>query len=126
MSDGFFEIRYLSFTSDLDEFIDRILEERNIEKDNAVLIFGVNGGQGKFLVTLVIIDKSVRDDTSAKFKPTSFHKMLFPAEVEDIPENTYNMQVIFDMLDLEKISTKYKIVGDLKLYNVTLGMQSNG
>ena len=53
------------------------------------VIDNIDGGQ-----RLVIIDKSVRDNTSVKFKPTSFHKMLFPAEVEDIPENTYNMHVI--------------------------------
>lgn len=124
-SDGELIERYLTHTTNIEDFVQKILEERNIQHKNATLIFGLDGGQGKFLVTLIVKDDSKDYDTD-KYKPTSFHKILIPAEVEDIPENTYNLQVIFDALDVEKLSKIYKVVGDLKIYNIMLGLQSSG
>ena len=52
--------------------------------------------------------------------------MLIPAKVKDIPESTHNLRIIFDEIKINEVSKKYKMIGDLKVYNMLLGMQSSG
>lgn len=60
------------------------------------------------------------------FKSTSFHKVLIPALVSDIPETTHNLEVILDAMNISQLSKTVKIVGDMKLYLLLLGLTSVG
>ena len=70
----------------------------------------------------MVIDKS-RNYKLEKIKPTGFPRILIPAKVRDIPESTHNLRVIFDAIKINELSKKYKMIGDLKVYNLLMGMQ---
>ena len=59
-----------------------------------------------------------------KIKPNSVKELLLLAIVNDIPENYYNLSILWERLDLN--SLKKFIATDLKLANVVLGIQSHG
>ena len=61
-----------------------------------------------------------------KHKPTGFTKLQLAAKVKDIPESTHNLKLIFDEIRINQVSRKFKMIGDLKIYNMLLGMQSSG
>jgi hypothetical protein len=117
------EQRYLSYVPDLDEFIVKVCKERGLNPNDVTLLFGMDGGQGKFIVTLAILDPNRDPNTKEKFKSTGCHKILIPAIVRDIPENYDNLSVILESINLSELSKKYKVIGDLKIYNILLGMQ---
>ena len=76
IKDGEMEERFLTYTKDLDAFIDELLKKRNIDPENALLIFGLDGGQGKFLVTLIIAD-STKNYKCDKYKQQDFTSYYF-------------------------------------------------
>jgi hypothetical protein len=124
--DGILEERWLTNVIDLEEFINTACRERDVDPNTATFVIGMDGGQGMFIVTLIIIDNDRTKDDKKKdeFKETSHHKILIPALVTEIPENFHNIEVILKALKLDELSRKYKIVADLKLYNILAGMTS--
>ena len=115
--------RNLTCTIDLDTLIQKVINVRKVAEP--LILVGCDGGLGSFLVTLVVIDKS-RNYKLEKIKPTGFPRILIPAKVRDIPESTHNLRVIFDAIKINELSKKYKMIGDLKVYNLLMGMQSSG
>ena len=115
--------RNLTCTKDLEAQIEKVIETRKVV--DPLIIVGCDGGLGSFLVTLVVIDRT-KNYKLEKHKPTGFPRLLIPAKVRDIPESTHNLRVIFDEIKINEVSRKYKMVGDLKVYNMLLGMQSSG
>ena len=115
--------RNLTCTKDMDFLIEKVIEMREIRVP--LILVGCDGGMGSFLVTLAIIDQT-KNYKLEQFKPTGFPRLLVPAKVRDIPENTHNLRTIFDEMKINEVSKRYKIVGDLKVYNMLLGMQSSG
>ena len=115
--------RNLTCTKDLDALIAKVISTRKIVEP--LILVGCDGGLGSFLVTLVVLDQTW-DYKLEKFKPTGFPRLLVPAKVREIPESTHNLRVIFDEMKINEVSKKYKIIGDLKVYNMLLGMQSSG
>ena len=100
-----------------------MIDVRKVEEP--LILVGCDGGLGSFLVTLVVIDQT-KNYKLEKLKPTGYPRLLIPAKVRDIPENTHNLRVIFDEMKINEVSKKYKIIGDLKIYNLLMGMQSSG
>ena len=115
--------RNLTCSKDLEVLIEKVIKIRNIV--DPLILVGCDGGLGSFLVTLVVIDRT-KDYKLERFKPTGFPRLLVPAKVREIPESTHNLRVIFEEIKINELSKKYKIVGDLKVYNMLLGMQSSG
>ena len=115
--------RYLTCTKDLEAQINKVIETRKVL--DPLIIVGCDGGMGSFIVTLVVIDQT-KNYKLQKHKPTGFPKLLIPAKVKDIPESTHNLRIIFDEIKINKVSRKYKMIGDLKVCNMLLGMQSSG
>ena len=115
--------RNLTCTKDLDALIQKVIDVRKVEEP--LILVGCDGGLGSFLVTLVVIDQT-KNYKLEKLKPTGYPRLLIPAKVRDIPENTHNLRVIFDEMKINEVSKKYKIIGDLKIYNLRMGMQSSG
>ena len=115
--------RYLTCTKDLEAQINKVIETRKVL--DPLIIVGCDGGMGSFIVTLVVIDQS-KNYKLQKHKPTGFPNLLIPAKVKDIPESTHNLRIIFDEIKINEVSKKYKMIGDLKVYNILLGIQSSG
>ena len=115
--------RNLTCTKDLDALIQKVIDTRKIA--DPLILVGCDGGLGSFLLTLVVIDQS-RNYKLEKIKPTGFPRILVPAKVREIPESTHNLRVIFDEIKINELSRKYKMIGDLKVYNMLMGMQSSG
>ena len=104
--------RNLTCTKDLDALIQKVIDVRKVEEP--LILVGCDGGLGSFLVTLVVIDQT-KNYKLEKLKPTGYPRLLIPAKVRDIPENTHNLRVIFDEMKINEVSKKYKIIGDLKI-----------
>ena len=51
---------------------------------------------------------------------------MFSSHVDDIPENYRNLSIIHNKLKIHLIPHHYKIVSDLKLYNIILGLMECG
>lgn len=115
--------RNLTCTKNLDALIQKVIDTRKVVQP--LILVGCDGGLGSFLVTLVVIDQT-KNYKLEKLKPTGFGKILIPAKVRDIPESTHNLRVIFDEIKINELSKKYKIIGDLKVYNLLMGQQSSG
>jgi hypothetical protein len=81
-------------------------------------VLGMDGGQRMFIVNLTIHDYERTDKKNYSFKEKSHHKILIPALVTEIPEKYHNIEVILKALQFDELRQKYKIVADLKLYNV--------
>ena len=115
--------RYLSCTKDLEAQINKVIEARKVV--DPLIIVGCDGGMGSFIVTFVVIDRN-KNYKLQKHKPTGFTKLQLAAKVKDIPESTHNLKLIFDEIRINQVSRKFKMIGDLKIYNMLLGMQSSG
>ena len=120
---NFFIERYLSCTKDLEAQINKVIEARKVV--DPLIIVGCDGGMGSFIVTFVVIDQN-KNYKLQKHKPTGFTKLQLAAKVKDIPESTHNLKLIFDEIRINQVSRKFKMIGDLKIYNMLLGMQSSG
>ena len=59
-----------------------------------------------------------------KITPNSVKDLLLLAIVNDIPENYHNLSILWERLDLN--SLKKFTATDLKLANISLGLQSHG
>ena len=59
-----------------------------------------------------------------KIKPNSVKELLLLAIVNDIPENYYNLSIIWERIELN--SLKKFLSSDLKLSNLSVGIQSHG
>ena len=63
-------------------------------------------------------------DEKKKVKPNSVKELLLLGIVNDIPENYYNLSIIWERLELN--SLKKFFATDLKLANLSLGIQAHG
>ena len=59
-----------------------------------------------------------------QFKDTSTKRVIILAHVDDIPENYHNISIILEKLNIHQLYMEYKLVSDLKLYNILLGLTS--
>jgi len=119
--------RNLIYTDDRDVLLDFICVERNIDKNSAALAVGMDSGQKRMLVTLTVdgLEKETDDESLTKginFKETSTKKVIILAHVDDIPETYENISKILSKLNIHNLYLEYKLVADLKLYNIILGL----
>ena len=99
-------------------------KKRNIKNPKCVI--GSDGGQNKCLVTLTVLDENEADDeeTLKKYKATGSKRVLIAAKVDDIPENRENIEILINSLNFPALAFDFKVVCDLKLTNLLLGIQS--
>ena len=114
-SDGEVVTRHFIYTEDLDTLLDFICFERNLDKNSTKLAVGIDSGQKRLIVTLTV---DSNDDDQAKFKDTSTQKVIILAHVDDVPETYLNVSKILDKLNIHNLYVEYKLVSDLKLYNI--------
>ena len=109
------------FTENLDILLDFIIQERDLTSDGVKVNVEMDSGQQRMLVVLQVgdgIEKTVKD--------ASTKRAIIIAFVDDIPENYQNLSIIHNKLNIHLIPHHYKIVSDLKLYNIILGLMECG
>ena len=74
---------------------------------------------------LVVLHLGEGDEEKAT-KDTSTKRAIILAYVDDIPENHSNLSIILNKLQVHMMSYHHSIVGDLKLYNIILGLMECG
>ena len=114
--------RQFVYTEDLELLLDFIISERDYEKENVDVKVSLDGGQGRMLVVLHIGD----GDEAKATKDTSTKRAIILAYVDDIPETHFNLSKILNSLKVHMMTYHHSIVGDLKLYNIILGLMECG
>ena len=113
--------RRFVFTESLDILLEFIIQGRDLDSDKVKVNVEQDSGQQRMLVVLQIgdeIEKTVKDASTK-------HAIII-AFVDDIPENYRNLSIIHNKLKIHLIPHHYKIVSDLKLYNIILGLMECG
>ena len=113
--------RRFVFTEGLEILLDFIIEERDLNNEKVKVNVEMDSGQARMLVVLQIgdgIDKTVKD--------ASTKRAIIIAFVDDIPEKYHNLSIILNKLRIHLIPHHYKIISDLKLYNIILGLMECG
>ena len=124
--------RHSVLCNDVSAFIDSILEKRDREwGDNMLLRIGLDGGGGFFKIILSIFDKddpypNVNSALSKKFKESGVKKAFIIALVPAISENYVNVKRLWINLKLQDLRfRKFTVATDLKLCNIILGMMNH-
>ena len=99
-----------------------ILQERDIEEQDVKWVnVELDSGQKRMLVVL-----QIGDGIANNVKDTSTKKTIIIAFVDDIPETYDNLSIILDKLKVQTIKYHHKLVADLKLGNIVLGVMECG
>ena len=114
--------RQFVYTEDLELLLDFVISERDYEKEKVEVKVSLDGGQGRMLVVLHMGD----GDEDKATKDTSTKRAIILAYVDDIPETHFNLSKILNKLQVHMMTYHHSIVGDLKLYNIILGLMESG
>ena len=114
--------RQFVFTEDLELLLDFVISERDYEEDNVDVKVSMDGGQGRMLVVLHLGN----GDEAKATKDTSTKRAIILAYVDNIPETHFNLSKILNNLKVHMVKYHHTIVGDLKLYNIILGLMECG
>ena len=116
--------------TDVSKFVDVILEKRDREWGESLLLrVGIDGGGGFFKICLSIFDKDdpfprIKSNLSRKLKESGVKKVFILALVPGIQENYVNVKRLWLNLQLNRLR-RYTLATDLKLCNILLGMMSH-
>ena len=114
--------RQFVFTEDMELLLDFVISERDYEEDNVEVKVSMDSGQGRMLVVLHLGN----GDESKATKDTSTKRAMILAYVDDIPETHFNLSTILNKLKIHMLRYHHSIIGDLKLYNIILGLMECG
>ena len=114
--------RQFVFTEDMELLLDFVISERDYEEDNVEVKVSMDSGQGRMLVVLHLGN----GDEAKATKDTSTKRAMILAYVDNIPETHFNLSKILNSLKVHMMKYHHTIVGDLKLYNIILGLMECG
>ena len=127
--DGEDKVSVISKVVDVNMFVAEVAKERTIKKPK--LIPGMDGSVDKCIVSAVIMeddeDESEEDEEylcPTKFKAAGSKRTFILAEVQGIPENRNNYEIIIKSLNLSSLGPEVQIVCDLSLCSALLGIQT--
>ena len=120
--DGIDMKRQFVYTEDLELLLDFVISERDYEENNVEVKVSMDGGQGRMLAVLHLGNGDEAKDT----KDTSTKRAIILAYVDDVPETHFNLSKILNSLKVHMMKYHHTIVGDLKLYNIILGLMECG
>ena len=72
---------------------------------------------------MTLVNKN--QDSEAKFKSSGTIRTIVLSCVQDIPENYWNLKIVFEKLKIDHFFAKKYIISDFKLINIVNGMQSS-
>ena len=100
----------ISKVTDVNLFVNEIASIRNIK--NPELILGADGGQDKCIITAIIKDEDNENlydenENLNDFKVTGSKRVLVLAKADSIPENRYNIEVLWNSLNLNDVQLDF-------------------
>ena len=120
---------YAIVTTDITGLIDKVLLERQLDKKDALIRIGLDGGGGFLKVCLSIfnLDNAVSKSSNLakKFKDSGVKKVFVIGIAPGVPENYINMKKLWLSIGLDKLKYDFTIATDLKLCNILLGLMSH-
>ena len=75
----------LTKVKDLEGFIEYIIQKRGYDKDRCLIIFGLDGGQKKLILTMIVVpdnDNEMKD----KYKATEDKRTMIIAKADGVQE----------------------------------------
>lgn len=116
--------------SDLNGFIEKVIEERKLPNRETLLIkFGVDEGQSLLKVVLSVIHLTAQLQPGSKLKIMEKFKdsgvmKLFVVAVTPGKETADNMQLLFQRLNIQRLNYPFKIAADLKAMGALCGLST--
>ena len=116
--DDHFELRLLQYTdnqnehfnrwtvmcSDLSDFVDYLIRERNLDTSSMILKIGVDGSGGFLKVTLLAFDFS---DSNSKFMNSGARKCFLIGIVPCVSENYINVKRLWVNIGIDRLQHEY-------------------
>ena len=122
--DGKDLISSLSKTKDINQFLNRIAELRELRKPKIIL--GLDGDVRHLMITGIVKESDEHDEAiSEKVSGTSSKRVLVLAKADGVPETCHNVEIMLNAIRLHEIEEDFQVVCDLKMLNILLGIQSS-
>ena len=135
-SDGNPMVKPVVFCSKIVEFVGVLMEMRGLDPGNVKLKVGLDKGRDhlKMILSLYNPDEVMRSKSGGRvtmemgigsgddYSLIGKRKIMIIAIVPDIPENYFNLQILYDLTQIN--SVVYQQTGDLKAINILLGLMS--
>ena len=122
--DGKDLISSLSKTKDINQFLNRIAELRELRKPKIIL--GLDGDVRHLMITGIVKESDEHDEAiSEKVSGTSSKRVLVLAKADGVPETRHNVEIMLNAIRLHEIEEDFQVVCDLKMLNILLGIQSS-
>ena len=123
--------RPITVASDLNNLVSFVCSKREIKEDECKVVMGVDGGQGKIIVTASIIPDNEKDGSERakeanqkdRFKSTGAKRTMVIARVDDVPECYENLEIVLKKLELPNLGKEFALVCDVKLIDILTGLQ---
>ena len=123
--------RPVTTATDLSNLIKVVCAKRGIDEEKSTVVLGVDGGQGKLIVTTSILPHDEKDkkdrlkepEEKARLKSTGVKRSLIIARVDEVPECYENLETIMARLQLKKLKKEFSLVCDIKLIDILVGLQ---
>ena len=110
------------------EFVEHVIESRNLNPEDVILRVSLDGG-GEFIkVCLSIFDPEITlrgKCLSKQFKDTGVKKAFIIALVPDTPEIQHNVKRLWINTGLDSLERRFTIATDLKMINILIGLMSH-
>lgn len=105
-------------------FIDYVCHFRGVNREEADHLIGMDEGKGRLTLTYSCIPKTADSNNNTPFKAAGVMQSFVLCCVENVPETYENAKIVFDLTHLREVECTVKIVCDLKLSNIILGLTS--
>ena len=69
-------------------------------------------------------DRRKESELKDQYKSSSTYRVIIGARVDCVPECNHNLKVLLDALELPRLHKDFRIVCDLKVVDILLGIQS--
>ena len=116
--------RPVTVATDLNNLVKMVCAKRNIDEETSKVVLGVDGGQGKLIITASIIPEGEKEKSERakeanekdRYKSTGVKRTLIVARVDEVPECYENLEIVISRL-------KLALVCDVKLIDILVGLQ---
>ena len=118
----------LSKTRNVNHFLNKIAELRELQKPKVIL--GIDGDIRHLMITCVVKEQEEHDDSVSgkldnNLKGTSAKRVLVLSKADGVPETRHNVELMLRAMKLHELDDDFQIVCDLKMLNILLGIQSS-
>ena len=123
--------RPVTVATDLNNLVKMVCAKRDIDEETSKVVLGVNGGQGKLIITSSIIPEGEKErkerakeaNEKDRCKSTGVKRTMIVARADEVPECYENLETIMNRLKLRSLSKQFALVCDVKMIDILVGHQ---